>query len=333
MRAGPGASGREGMPRRDFLRASGGLAASLWLGLRTGGPGRWRRLLRSGAGSPVAVAPWGRIEKVAEGAWALVSTPLDGGPESARTVSNGGIIAGRDGVAVIEGFASEAGARWWAETARGLTGRWPTHVILTHYHGDHSNGLAGYRAEGRTPRYYTTEETREELAAGAGDRASAALETLRGEEVELVGSEPRSLDLGGREVRIVPRAGHTRSDLEVVLEEERLVWCGDLVWNDMFPNYVDATPSVLSRHVRALLDREAEVWVPGHGPIADERALRTYIALLDDVEAGARRAIEAGTPVEEAAEAYRPRGEAGEWVRFSDRYYEVAFRAWERELR
>jgi hypothetical protein len=57
-----------------------------------------------------------------------------------------------------------------------------------------------------------------------------------------------------------------------------------------------------------------------------------YLALLDDVEAAARRAIEAGKPVAEAARAYRPPVELGEWVLFSPDYYAVAFGAWEREL-
>ena len=141
------------------------------------------------------------------------------------------------------------------------------------------------------------------------------------------------LDLGGRRVRVVPRSGHTRSDLAVVLEDPRLVWCGDLVWNGLFPNYVDATPSDLSRHVRALLDEPAERWVPGHGSLADRAAVVAYVSLLDDVEAAARRAIEAGIPAGDAARDYRPPAELGEWVLFGDRYYGVAFGAWERELR
>jgi len=324
-------AGRQGLDRRAFLASAGSCAAHLLLTLAAGTAGARRAFAARPAAPVVGREPWGRIERLAEGAWALVSTPLAGGPDAMRTFSNGGIVAGRDGVLVVEGLASEEGARWLAEQARELTGRPPDWVVLTHYHGDHSSGLAGYEAAGR-PLYVSTAATRGELDRQAAGHASAALATLGGDRARLVGRDPLTLDLGGRRVTIVPRSGHTRSDLAVVLEDPRLMWCGDLAWNGLFPNYVDATPSDLSRHVRALLAEPAERWVPGHGELADRAAMTGYLILLDDVEAAARRALEAGTPVADAARSYRPPRTLGEWTLFSDRYYEVALRAWEREL-
>ncbi|HEX7051731.1 MAG TPA: MBL fold metallo-hydrolase [Longimicrobiales bacterium] len=324
----------DAVDRRTFVAALGSCTAHLFftLGAATAGA---RRLFAAPRGNPViGREPWGRLEKLTEGAWALISTPLAGGPDAMRTISNGGIIAGREGVAVVEGLGSEQGARWLADAALELTGRWPTHVILTHYHSDHSNGLAAFRTEGRTPLYYSTTKTREDLVASVRDRdrPSSAVATLRAERVTLVDAEAVTLDLGGRRLRIVPRAGHTRSDLVVILEDPHLVWCGDLVWNGLFPNYIDARPSELSRHVRALRGEPAERWVPGHGSLADAGALDVYLALLDDVEAAARRGLEAGRPVEVIARDYHPPAGLGEWVLFSPRYYETAFRAWAREL-
>lgn len=294
-----------------------------------------RRLFAAQPGGPIAsLEPWGRLERIGEGAWALISTPLAGGDTAKRTFSNGGIVAGRDGVLAIEGLASEEGARWMSEKARKLTGRSPDWVVLTHHHGDHSGGLAGYDAAGR-PVYISTAATRAELERKASEREepSPAVAALLGERTRLVAEGPLRIDLGGRQVRVVPRSGHTRSDLAVVLEDPRLVWCGDLVWNGLFPNYIDAAPTDLSRHVRALLSEPAERWIPGHGALADRAAVTGYLALLDDVETTARRAIEAGTPIDVAASEYRPPSLLGEWVLFSPRYYEVALRAWERELR
>ena len=326
---------RRGIERRAFLAATGSCAAHLFLTLGAG-TGAAKRLFAAATRCPIALRePWGRLEKLAEGAWALISTPLAGGDEAMRTFSNGGIIAGREGVLVVEGFASEEGAHWLAGATRELTGRSPTHVVLTHYHGDHSSGLAGYEASGATPVYVSTVATREDLEERSREqgRASAAVGILSGDRVRMVGGEVVTIDLGGRQVRIVPRSGHTRSDLAVVLEEPRLVWCGDLAWNGLFPNYMDATPSDLSRHVRALLEEPAVTWIPGHGSLADWAALETYVTLLEDVEAAARRAFEAGTPAADASQDYRPPGGLGDWVLFSEDYYEVAFRAWERELK
>ena len=85
-------------------------------------------------------------------------------------------------------------------------------------------------------------------------------------------------------------------------------------------------------HVRALRDQQADVYVSGHGELSRADDLARYIDLLEHVEAAARRAIEAGTPMEQAAARYTVPDSLGEWFMFSDRYPELAFRAWERAL-
>jgi glyoxylase-like metal-dependent hydrolase (beta-lactamase superfamily II) len=140
------------------------------------------------------------------------------------------------------------------------------------------------------------------------------------------------LDLGERRVRLVPRLGHTSSDVTVELEEPRVVWCGDLVWNGMFPNYVDAVPSHLTRHCEAILGREGTHYVPGHGDTGGTAALASYLDLVLDIEEAARKAVEAGVPAVDAAAAYRLPDGLAEWVMFSPDYVERAFLAWQREL-
>ena len=44
-----------------------------------------------------------------------------------------------------------------------------------------------------------------------------------------------------------------QGDLTIEVLDPRVVWCGDLVWNGLFPNFVDATPSRQTAHVRRLL--------------------------------------------------------------------------------
>jgi glyoxylase-like metal-dependent hydrolase (beta-lactamase superfamily II) len=242
-----------------------------------------------------------------------------------RTFSNGGLVAGRDGVLAVEGFASEEGAGWLAGEARRLTGRWPSHVVLTHCHGDHSAGLGGYGARGARVEILGTAVTRDLLRQR---RPEAVLPTTI---VPALG--PTELDLGGRRVRIDPREGHTPSDLTIEVLDPRVVWCGDLVWNGLFPNFMDAMPSRQTAHVRRLLAEPATLWVPGHGSAARAADLRAFLTLLESIEDGARRTIARGVPAAEGVRDWRPPGKLGEWVRFSDDYYEVAFRAWEKELR
>ncbi|MEJ2539486.1 MAG: MBL fold metallo-hydrolase [Gemmatimonadota bacterium] len=276
----------------------------------------------------VQEVPWGRLERVAEGVWAMVSTPL----EDRRTLCNGGIIQGPAGVVMVEAFGSTEGGTWMAEQARRLTGRWPDQVVVTHYHGDHSSGLPGLQEAEESAAVRMTEHTRRRTreTAEAGENTALA-EALQGVTL-LPDARHTVLDLGGRSVRVVPREGHTGSDVTVELDDPSVVFCGDLVWHRFFPNYMDARPSELTRSVASLVRERATAYVPGHGPLADPAQLELYRALLDEVEAHAREAHAAGRSAAEAAETFRLPAPLSEWFRFSDTYPERALGAWLQEL-
>lgn len=321
------------MRRRDFVATLGGCAAHLAAVGAASRPGVRRLFAARPRGPVVAEEPWGRLERLSDGVWTLVSTPLADDPRASLTVANGGIVAGRDGVALIEGLVSPDGARWLAAQARELTGRDPDHVILTHYHGDHSNGLSAHY-EDREAILHAAQTTLDTLRRGAEERGrEASTDGFAGERLAVVPEGgPTRLDLGDRRLEIRPAVGHTDSDLWIALEDPHITWCGDLVWNGMVPNYMDAIPSRLSTSVRALAGEPSDTWVPGHGDLADGDDMDRYVAFIDAIEDAARRAFGTGTPAEAAAAEYRPPEGLGEWVAFSPRYYEVAFRAWEREL-
>jgi len=317
--------------RRAFLASSASCAAHIAVAAAFA-PAAVRRLWAQPMGNRppapvVAREPFGRLEQVADGIWALISTPLSG---DRTTLSNGGIIAGRSGVLAVEGFMTPEGARWLATRARELTGRWPTHAVLTHYHADHANGVAGYMGEG-SPAVHSTPETRSavlEKNQPADQARSAALANVTMVEA----GSGTTLDLGGRRVSLVRRRGHTASDVSIEVEEPSVVFTGDLIWNAMFPNYVDAIPSALSASVKALRRSRATTYVPGHGSVANEADVGRYLSLLDEVEGAARASHGRGTPAAEAGAAFAVPPALGEWLLFNKVFFERAFAAWYREL-
>lgn len=314
------------MDRRSFLGVTTSCSAHLILMAAGGAPAARRIFGPSVRGQVAAREPWGTLEQIGDGLWALISAPL----EDRTTLSNGGIIAGSQGTMVVESFASARGASWMAEQARRLTGRWPTHAVLTHFHGDHAGGIEGFDSAGPRTSLHATAVTRDLVLGGveAGSTKAAILADV----VLLDAERPTAIDLGGRSVRIVPRGGHTPSDVSVEVDDADVVYCGDLVWNRMFPNYRDAIPSRLSTDVRALVSGPRTRYVPGHGPLATPGDLQQYLAVIDHVEGAARRAFEEGIPAAEAAAVFSLPESLGEWFMFSPRYYEVALGAWEREL-
>ena len=285
---------------------------------------RWAKPL----GSVVAREPFGNLERVAEGVWALISTPLNG---DSTTVSNGGIIVGRNAVLAIEGFNRTAGAQWLAGKAKELTGRWPTHVALTHYHSDHANGVAGYLTDADHPVVRSTGRTRDLVIERNKPEDASRVAALR--DAVLISAEPSTFDLGGRVVKVVPRLGHTESDVSLELDEPSIVFAGDLFWNAMFPNFVDAIPTKLATSVRALRRSRDTLYVPGHGALGHQSEYDRYVAMLDEVEKAARAGLAAGkTPADLGASFSLP-SSLGDWTMFNKVFYQRAFEAWYRELK
>lgn len=316
--------------RRDFLARSGSCTAHLALAAAVAPHALRTAWARTPLGAVVATEPFGSLERVADGIWALISTPLGG---DRTTLSNGGLIAGRSGVIAIEGFNQPAGATWLATKARELTGRWPTHVVVTHYHADHANGVAGYAladASGKTI-VRATERTRE-LVLEKNQPADPARTSALQQAIVLPASETSTIDLGDRRVRIIPRSGHTDSDVSVEIEDPSVVFCGDLVWNAMFPNYIDAVPSRLAASVKALRRDGRTIYVPGHGALAREAEFDRYASMLAEVEQAARKAKLDGKSAAEAGAAFTLPTSLGEWTLFNKVFFERAFTAWYREL-
>ena len=314
--------------RRDFLRVSGGCLAHVML-MSACASRSARQRWTAPANPTVVTTPFARLDLIGPDTWAVISTPLGG---DRTTFANGGILAGRTGVIAVEGFYRPAGATWLAERARALTGRWPTHVVLTHYHVDHAAGVSGY-VGGTTPSLRATATTRE-LAVGGGPVAPPRDEVLLRAFADVVivnADRPGIIDLGNRQIELLSLRGHTRSDVALVDTDAGITFAGDLLWNGMFPNFVDATPSQLAVSMKGLASRVTQAFVPGHGAMADRVSVARYVDLLDDLEMTSRRGHASGQSAQETAATYTVPNALGEWMA-SKAALERAVSAWYREM-
>ncbi len=325
------------LDRRSFLALAASCSGYLLL---AGSPGpllardaRATRRRARRAGKVIVEEKWARIEELADGVWSVISTPQ----QDPKTLCNGAIVAGKHGVLALEAFGGAEGARWVADWAEKLTRRRPDEVVLTHFHYDHTRGVAGYAsADGkRRSRVHATDETvrlvQDDDVARKVPADPTKAEMLGGRR-SIDATKASRIDLGGRVLRVSPLLGHTPSDVLLELEDPAIVLGGDLLWKQWFPNYMSAIPSKLSVSVRSLL-RDGDVqYIPGHGPMADRQDVQHYIELIDLVDHAARQAIQAGTPAAEAAKQFTIPPSLGEWTA-SPRSLEVAFTAWEKELK
>jgi cyclase len=89
-----------------------------------------------------------------------------------------------------------------------------------------------------------------------------------------------SVDLGNRRVRIeFLGRGNTAGDAVAYLPKEKIVVAGDLVAFPL-PNVLDGYPSEWAQTLNRLAQLDADIIVPGHGPVLRDKA---YVYLVRDL--------------------------------------------------
>jgi glyoxylase-like metal-dependent hydrolase (beta-lactamase superfamily II) len=108
--------------------------------------------------------------------------------------------------------------------------------------------------------------------------------------------------VGGKEVRLVEVGpAHTRGDLLVHVPEARVVFAGDILFHRAHPVVWTGPVRNWTRACDLILEMDADVVVPGHGPLADKAAVRDQKRYFEHVAAEARKRFDAGMPVVKAA--------------------------------
>lgn len=231
--------------------------------------------------------------QVSASAWYVEGVSALGSPANQNFISNAAFVVTPAGVVVIDSLGSPALATRLVAEIRKITPQPITHVIVTHYHADHIYGLQTFKALGAhiiahsAAREYLNSETarlrleasRQELApwVNADTRLVEADEWIEGDKELTVGGVRFQLKLVG--------PSHTPEDLVIYLPSEKVLFAGDIVFRSRIP-YVGKADS---RHwitaLDALLTFDANIIVPGHGPLSHEaqkdmKLTRDYLAYL-----------------------------------------------------
>lgn len=315
------------MNRRKFLTHSVTCGAHL-LALSVVSPAFARSVFAIDDKKILAKEKWARIEKIHDGVFGVISTPFDS--RDFTTVCNGGIIVGDKGVLVVEAYMQKNGASWVEKQTEALCKAKPTDVVLTHYHGDHASGHKGFGSDKVRPKIWLTDATKD-AAEESFKKQSQANEFENVQKLD--GKKPTEIDLGNRKVKIVPRMGHTQSDVTIELVDPKVVFCGDLFFNRMFPNYLDATPTVLKKYVAEMSTEKDVTHVPGHGPISTPEDMNKYRDFLAFVEKSASDAFAAGKSSVEASKEFKLPKSMEDWMIWSPTVVQRSYDAWYRELK
>jgi glyoxylase-like metal-dependent hydrolase (beta-lactamase superfamily II) len=196
---------------------------------------------------------------------------------------NSGVIIGEDFILVSDATATPVLAQDLIAKIRSVSDKPIKYVLLTHYHAVRVLGASAYKAEGASE-IIASQGTYELIVErGAQDMQSEMERFPRLFEgadsvpgltwPTLVVGDGRpgrqgsiTLDLGGVKVQIWhPGAGHTRGDTIAWVEDEKVLFSGDLVEYEAGVYTGDAQLADWPATLQALRELKAEAIVPGRG--------------------------------------------------------------------
>ncbi len=105
---------------------------------------------------------------------------------------------------------------------------------------------------------------------------------------------------GNQEVRIVYLGkGHTDGDIVLFLPAPKIVFAGDLFFNDAIPNVQDAFLLPWMKTLEELLKLDADKFVPGHGTIGDKKDVRRLLDYFEALHSLVKEAVDRGDTLEQ----------------------------------
>ncbi len=231
--------------------------------------------------------------------------------------SNAGFVVTPEGVVVFDVLGTPALGKRLAELIARTTPQPVRRIVISHYHADHFYGLQAFVGPGPGPgpggpQVWADALVRDYLA---GDAPAARLAERRQSLAPWVNERTRIVaphvyldadavfKLGGLTFRVL-RVGpaHTQEDVMMLVEEDGVLFVGDLMFAGRIPFVGDADVSAWIRAIDRVLVFKPRIVVGGHGPAstnadADLRTTRDYLAYL---RAQMAAAFEEGLDFEQA---------------------------------
>lgn len=249
-----------------------------------------------GTNALAAPIPATKVVKVNERVYALLGPMALPNKANQGYMVNSTLIIGDSGAIIIDtGFTDEIGAHLRKEVAK-LTKKPVKVVINTHHHGDHSFGNVAFPGA----KVISSEMCRKLLLEGEADwlaiiegavgRRFPNTKAVPASEV-YAGNTKTDIVIDGVNMTLwVPEAAHTLGDLMIWLPEDKVLVGGDILVNQITPNFRDALVKKWVETLAEVQTMPIKAIIPGHGPVMslqEAAAMHDRMAkLYAGVEAG-----------------------------------------------
>jgi cyclase len=221
------------------------------------------------------------------------------------------VFHGPDGKLIIDGFVKPVWPKLKAALA-GIDGAPIKTMVDTHWHFDHADNNANFKAEGAG--VIAHENTRTRLTQ-PHDLLGTHFEPAPMAELPTQTFQSGlTLNINGEQVRLTHVApAHTDTDIFVFFPKANVLHMGDVLFNGFYPFIDGSTGGHINgmiagvQSARTLVTAQTKI-VPGHGPVADTAALDAYAHMLSTVRDNVLKLKASGKTLAEA-QAAKPSAE------------------------
>ena len=253
-------------------------------------------LLILGASAYARAMPEPRTVRISDRVHVLLGPIQHANEYNQGYMINSTVIVGDKGVILVDSGGTHEVGHHIAKAIRRITPKPVTHVINTHFHGDHYLGNSAF--EGAV--IISSEKCRA-MVVETGYEWLALMEQLVGRKLSdtkpiaagltyTEGSKTGIMLHGIRLVFWVPKGSHTVGDMLVYLPQDKVLVAGDIAVNGIVPVMQDASINNWIGTLEAMQELDVSTIVPGHGDLmtlSDVEALhRAIIRFYSGVKAG-----------------------------------------------
>ena len=228
-------------------------------------------------------------------------------------VPNVGIVVGSRATLIVDTGLGPRNGEAIVREMKKVSATPDVYVVTTHYHPEHSLGAAAFKGAKLVMTRVQQQEMTEvgkQIQDTFAKRSPLHAELLNGvpyPAADILFDREHRLDLGGVHARIIwrgPASMHTRGDTMVWIEEDRVLFTGDVVMSQRFlaaqNNSSITTWLATLDELTALKPLHV---VPSHGKIGDATIIARDRAFLQAVQKRVSELKSAGKSIDEAVAA------------------------------
>lgn len=211
-------------------------------------------------------------------------------------ISNAGFIVTNEGVVVFDALGTPSLAHLLLTKIRSVTDKPILKMIVSHYHADHIYGLQVFKEQGAqiiAPNG-VMDYLDSPAAAERIEERRFSLEPWVNEETYLVTPDviidkPMAFEHGGITFTLdVLGAAHSEGDLTLYVENDRVLFSGDIIFEGRVPYLGDSNTKKWLDTLTKMETGKITALIPGHGPAAKNpnqaiSATRNYLAKIRSV--------------------------------------------------